>query len=173
MAKKPEFDFIEPKVIEMPAQKMAVVVTRGDPNQVSQSAMKAIFGAVYKIKFDLKKAGVDFKVDALRARWPDAHIVSKNEWEAHWALPVPDDTVTLVQKIPGMEVRLEMWEYGLVAQILHLGPFSTEGPTVQRLHDFILQSGYEIQGVHEEHYLTRMDAKEQRTLIRYPIKKMG
>jgi len=173
MAKKPEFNYIDPKIIEMPAQKMAVVITRGDPNLVSQSAMKALYGAVYKTKFDLKKAGIEFKVDALRARWPDAHIVSKNEWEAHWALPVPDDTVTLVQKVPEVQVCLEKWEYGLVAQILHVGPFSTEGPMVQHLHDFINQNGYEIRGVHEEHYLTRMDAKEQRTLIRYPIQKMG
>lgn len=170
MPKKPEFEFIEPKLIQMPSCKMAVVTTIGDPNHVSQDAMKALFGAVYKIKFELKKKGLEFKVDPLRARWPNAHLVEKDHWEAHWAIPVPEDTVTLIQKIPGMEVRLETWDYGQVAQILHLGLFSTEGPTVQKLHDFIEQSGLIKSGVHEEHYLTRMDAKEQRTLIRYPVK---
>lgn len=173
MPKKPEYIFLEPKILEMPSQRMAVVITKGDPNQVSQPAMKALYGAVYKVKFNLKKEGIDFKVDALRARWPDAHLVTKSNWEAHWALPVPEDTTVLVQKDPELNVFLDTWEYGLVAQILHLGPFTTEGPTVQNLHNFITQSGYEISGVHEEHYLTRMDATEQRTLIRYPIKRMG
>ncbi len=173
MPRKPEFEFLEPKAVEMPAQRMAVVTTIGDPNSVSQDAMKALYGAAYSLKFALKKQGVEFKVDALRARWPNAHLVSKENWEAHWALPVPDATGELTQKVPAVQVRLETWEYGLVAQILHLGPFSTEGPTVQRLHDFIVQNGYGIAGEHEEHYLTRMDAKEQRTLIRYPIRKKG
>jgi hypothetical protein len=170
MAKKPEMEFLEPNLIEMPSMKMAVVVTVGDPNHVSQDAMKALFGAVYKIKFSLKKEGIEFKVDALRARWPNAHLVPKDQWEAHWAIPVPEDTGELVQKVPGFPVKLETWQYGTVAQILHQGPFSTEGPTVQRLHDFISQSGYEFNGVHEEHYLTKMDSKDQRTLIRYPVR---
>lgn len=173
MAKKPEMQFLEPKIIEMADLRMAVVRTVGDPNHVSQDAMKALFGAVYKIKFALKKQGVEFQVDPLRARWPNAHLVQKDEWEAHWAVPVPEDTIELVQKVPSFPVTLETWEYGTVAQILHLGPFLTEGPTVQRLHEFITTSGYEIAGVHEEHYLTKTDAKEQRTLIRYPVKRVG
>jgi hypothetical protein len=71
--------------------------------------------------------------------------------------------------VPGFEVKIERWEYGLVAQILHIGPFSSEGPTIQRLHEFIAAQGYEIAGVHEEEYLTSPAAKVQKTLIRYPI----
>lgn len=173
MAKKPEMEFLEPKIIMMPDLKMAVVRTIGDPNHVSQDAMKALFGAVYKIKFALKKEGIEFKVDPLRARWPNAHLVPKDEWQAEWGIPVPEGTMELIQKVPAFPAALETWQYGTVAQILHLGPFSTEGPTVQKLHDFISASGYEIAGVHEEHYLTKMDAKEQRTLIRYPVKMVG
>jgi hypothetical protein len=40
-----------------------------------------------------------------------------------------------------------------------------------RLHDFIVENGYEIAGVHEEEYLTMPKAKVQKTLIRYPIRK--
>jgi len=58
-----------------------------------------------------------------------------------------------------------------VAQILHIGPYSEEGATVERLHKFIADSGYEIAGVHEEEYLTKPEAKVQKTIIRYPIKK--
>jgi hypothetical protein len=172
MAKKPEFEFIEPKFIVMPPLKMAVVTTIGDPNDSAQAGMKALYGTVYNLKFSMKKQGIEFKVEPLRARWPDAHLVPKNEWTGHWAIPIPDSTESLIQKVPAYPVRIETWQYGDVAQILHLGPFSTEGPTVDRLHHFITESGWMISGTHEEHYLTRLDAKEQRTLIRYPVSKL-
>jgi hypothetical protein len=76
-----------------------------------------------------------------------------------------------VQKKPGIEVKIETWEYGTTAQILHLEPFSTEVPTTARLHAFIEETGYEIAGPHEEEYLTTLDAKNQKTLIRYPVHK--
>ncbi len=163
----------EPLIIEMPSQKMAVVRTTGDPNVVGAQALPALYGAVYTLKFDLKKKGIDFKVAALRGRWPNAHLVPKDQWLGIWGLPVPEDTTSLPQKVPGTEVKIEVWEYGAVAQILHVGPFSTEPPTVQHLHDFIAENGYEIAGVHEEEYLTKPTAKVQKTLIRYPIKKIG
>lgn len=53
MPRKPEFEFLEPKAVEMPAQRMAVVTTIGDPNSVSQDAMKALYGAAYSLKFAL------------------------------------------------------------------------------------------------------------------------
>lgn len=160
-----------PQILEMPAQTMAVVVTHGDPNAVGQQAFPALYGAVYTLKFALKKAGRDFKVGAPRARWPDAHLAPKDRWTGIWGLPIPDDTTELVQKVPGIVVKIERWEYGLVAQILHLGPYSTEGPTIQRLHEFIAEQGYEIAGMHEEEYLTSPAAKVQKTIVRYPIRK--
>jgi len=58
-----------------------------------------------------------------------------------------------------------------VAQILHIGPYGEEGPTVKKLHEFVSNKGYEIAGVHEEEYLTTPKAKVQKTLIRYSIRK--
>ena len=161
----------DPQIVEMPAQKMAVVTTKGDPNVVGQQAISALYGAAYTLKFALKKQGRDFKVGALRARWPDIHPASKDEWLGIWGLPVPDDTTELPQKVPGVAVKMETWEYGTVAQILHLGPYSEEPPTIQRLHDFIAASGYEIAGPHEEEYLSSPTAKVPKTLIRYQVKK--
>jgi hypothetical protein len=161
----------EPQIVEMPSQKMAVVYTTGDPNEVGPQALPALYGSAYTLKFDLKKEGVEFKVGALRARWPNAHLVSKNEWVGMWGVPIPDDTASLPQKVPGIAVKIEVWEYGTVAQILHIGPYSEEMPTVERLHDFIRESGYEMAGVHEEEYLTRPTAKVQKTIIRYPVRK--
>ena len=161
----------EPQIIRMPLQKMAVVRTVGDPNVVAAKFFPALYGTIYTLKFDMKKKGKDFKVCAPRARWPNAHLAPKDKWIGIWGLPSPSSTRTLPQKVAGIEVKIEKWEYGTVAQILHIGPYSEELPTVQRLHKFIAESGYEIAGAHEEEYLTRPTAKVQKTIIRYPIRK--
>ena len=162
----------EPQILEMPPQKMAVVYGKGTPDKVFPEVMPALYGSVYTLKFDLKKKGLPtFKVSGLRTRYPDAHLVPKEEWAHIIGLPIPEDTTSLPQKVPGTKVKIETWEYGTVAQILHLGAYDQEGPTVERLHQFIEDSGYEIAGIHEEEYLTTPDAKVPKTLIRYPVKK--
>jgi uncharacterized Fe-S radical SAM superfamily protein PflX len=46
-----------------------------------------------------------------------------------------------------------------------------EGPTVERLHGFVKESGYELAGAHEEEYLSKPDAKVVRTIVRYPVRR--
>ena len=167
--RKPETD---PQILEMPPQKMAVVTGKGAPDKVFPEFMPALYGSAYTLKFDLKKKGLPtFKVSGLRARYPDAYLVPMEEWAHIIGLPVPEGTASLPQKVTGIEVKLETWDYGVVAQILHLGPYDQELPTVERLHKFIEDSGYEVAGSHEEEYLTSPDAKVVKTIIRYSIKR--
>ena len=84
-------------------------------------------------------------------------------------LPVPDDVTSLPQKEPATEVQLETWAYGTVAQILHLGSYDQEDESVARLQKFIEESGYAIDGVHEEEYLSSPSAKVPKTIIRYEV----
>ena len=163
---------LEPQILEMPPQKMAVVSGKGTPQKVFTELMPALYGSVYTLKFDLKKKGLPtFKVSGLRARYPDIDVKSKEEWEHIIGLPIPGDTAALPQKVAGIEVGIETWQYGTVAQILHLGSYSEEEPNIERLHRFIEESGYEITGPHEEEYLTRPDAKVIKTIIRYEVRK--
>ncbi len=60
----------EPEIVELPARKMATVRTIGDPSVALSKVMPALYGAVYTLKFDLKKKGVTMKVGALCGRWP-------------------------------------------------------------------------------------------------------
>ena len=162
----------DPQILEMPSQKMAVVYGKGTPDKVFSELMPALYGSVYTLKFDLKKKGLPtFKVSGLRARYPDTHLVPMEEWTHIIGLPVPADTTSLPQKVPNTEVKIETWQYGTVAQVLHLGPYDQEGPTVERLHKFIADNGYEIAGMHEEEYLTMPDAKVVKTIIRYDVRK--
>lgn len=163
-----------PRFAKRPNQRMAVVRTVGDPNEIMGGAVSALYRAAYQHKFNLKRAGKpDFKVGPLFARWPDAHLVEKAEWTGIWALPVPSGTRTLAAETSDHEIVLESWDYGSrVAEILHLGSYSEEGPSIQKLHEFIQSNGYEIDGVHEEEYLTRPDAQVVKTIIRYPVHKV-
>jgi len=162
----------EPQILEMSSQKMAVVYAKGAPDKVFPEFMPALYGSVYTLKFDLKKKELPtFKVTGLRARYPDAHLVPINEWTHIIGLPIPEDTTSLPQKVTGTEVKIETWEYGTVAQILHLGPYDQEYTTVERLHQFIEENGYKIAGLHEEEYLTTPDAKVIKTIIRYVVRK--
>ena len=162
----------EPQILEMPPQKMAVVNGKGAPDKVFPELMPALYGSAYTLKFDLKKKGLPtFKVSGLRARYPDALLVPKDEWTMIIGLPVPEDTTSLPQKVATIEVKLETWDYGTVAQILHLGAYDQEDATVERLQKFIEDSGYEIAGLHEEEYLTTPDAKVPKTIIRYPVRR--
>ena len=163
----------DPIILDLPARRMAVVTTKGDPNEVAADAMPALFGSVYTLKFARKKQdeALDFKVGCPCARWPDAHLLPKDQWTAHWGIPLPDDVTELPQKVPGVEVHIETWDYGTVAQILHLGPYSEEGPTIARLHEFIEENGYQLAGPHEEEYQSRPEAKNQKTVVRYQVRK--
>jgi hypothetical protein len=163
----------EPRLSVRRPQRMAVVMSKGDPNRLDPALISSLYGAVYQHKFSLKKAGLaDFKVAPLVARWPDAGRVAKSKWTGLWAVPVPAGTRKLRCKPTDYPVRLETWNYGpTVAEILHIGPYSEEGPSIQKLMDFIGARGYEIAGSHEEEYLTRPDAKVMKTIIRYPVRR--
>jgi hypothetical protein len=162
----------DPVIIQMPSQKMAVVQGKGSPDKVFTRIFPALFGSVYTLKFDLKKRGLEsFKVSCPRARFPNAHLYPKGEWLIIAGIPIPDDVSSLPQKEPGTEVKIETWEYGTVAQILHLGLYDQEAETIERLHQFIITSGYEMAGPHEEEYQSKPDAKVIKTLIRYQVRK--
>jgi hypothetical protein len=172
-ATRPRRKVQQPEIVEIPARMMAVVRTVGDPREVGQLAATALYGAVYPLKFRLRQQGIEFRIEGLRARWPDAHLQPREQWTGIWALPVPDDTTELPGKDGQPPVVVEAWEYGTVAQILHRGTYAEEGESVERLHEFIVAQGYQLAGPHEEEYLTRPDTRDQRTMIRYQVRRIG
>jgi hypothetical protein len=70
------------------------------------------------------------------------------------------------------EVKLESFHEGLSAQVLHVGPYSEEGPTIRLLHGFIEESGYRSRGDHHEIYLgdpRRTKPENLKTILRQPV----
>jgi len=71
------------------------------------------------------------------------------------------------------KVRFECYHEGKAAQIMHLGPYSTEGFNVQKIHEAIKAAGYQLSGKHHEIYLgdPRRTAPEKlKTVLRQPMK---
>jgi hypothetical protein len=72
-------------------------------------------------------------------------------------------------------VRFQSFHEGKSAQILYIGPFTDEGPTVEKIHEFIRNHGNTFDGLlqkHHEIYLSdfRKTAPEKlKTIIRQPF----
>jgi hypothetical protein len=162
----------EPEILEMPPQKMATVYAKGDPEEVFPKVLPDLYASVYTLNIEMEKQGLPgFTIGGLRARYPDAHLVPIKEWTNVIGLPIPKSTSSMPQKIGGIEIKIETWEYGTIAQILHTDLDDRGISTIERLHRYISDNDYEIIGVHEEEHITKADDKTQGVIIRYRITK--
>jgi hypothetical protein len=165
----------EPEMVAMKDEMMLVVEAKGDPNVVGAKA----FGLVFQLYYQIPETPKGPLQAAPRARWPLALDTPKTEWAGLYAMPIPEGVTELPphQADPTMKASLAHWEYGEVAQIVHIGPYDKEEPTIERLKEFISAQGYATAGPHEEEYLkgpTMFSAgnpEEYVTIIRYRVKK--
>jgi hypothetical protein len=155
----------DPWISKKPNQKMLVVETKGDPSVVAKDAFTKLFSAYFKLP--------GAKMTAPRGRWIADFAGPKEDWIGFYALPLPEEVTSLPEGMEG--VKIADWEYGEVAEILHIGSYSDETPTIEKLQAFITAQGYEISGPHEEEYLKGpgmvADPSEYWTIIRYQVRK--
>jgi len=186
-----------PAIVEVPGLAFLMVDGRGDPDtsEAYHQALEALYSVAYTLKFSLKKADAErnFKVAPLEGLWwADEAAPSMAElqrerdaWNWTMMIAVPDevtaeevaaaaDTAARKRELPAAALlRHERLEEGLAAQIMHVGPYAEEAPTIGLLHDFVAAQGYELRGRHHEIYLgdPRRTAPERlRTLLRHPIR---
>lgn len=163
---------LEPQISDKAAQNMLVYEAEGDPNETVGDAFGALFSTFFKLKREYK-----MDMAAPRARWPKSVDTHRDEWLGIYALPVSESVQELPAKIQEEHpaLKLETWEYGTVAEILHIGSYASELPTVEKLHQYIDSQGYEITGPHEEEYLKgpgmfgKGNPDKYYTIIRYPV----
>ncbi len=167
----------------------------GDPNNslLFQDAVEALFSLSYTVKFMFKKSDqqINYSVMPLEGLWwtddpGNFSMKDKKAWK--WTLMImqpefvtPADVdkaraeLALRKQLTKLnDLRLEAMTEGLCAQTLHIGPFNTEPPTIQKLHESIEEHGYKLRGKHREIYLNdmRRTAPEKlKTIIRQPVTK--
>ena len=173
-----QFDYLkDPQIRILPDLKVLEVQAKGEPGVAAGQA----FGLLFKTYFQLKGVPKGPRQPAPRARWPLSLETPKGEWVGRYALPVPASVNSLPAQPAnesGLRVALTTWPYGDVAEVLHVGPYDREEPTVARLTQFIKECGYEIVGEHEEEYLKgpgtfgKGNPQKYLTIIRYRVKKV-
>lgn len=180
-------------IVDVPQMNFLMVDGEGDPNtsKAFSDAIEALYPLSYTLKFMIKKGemGIDYGVLPLEALWwaDDMSAFSsgnKDAWK--WTLMVMQPefvTPTMVAQamaevarkkkpISLPLVRFEAFQEGKAAQIMHIGPFSEEGPTIEKVHEFIEANGGRRTGKHHEIYLTdiRRTAPEKwKTIVRQPM----
>ena len=74
---------------------------------------------------------------------------------------------------PGLaKLKFKNFPEGKAVQIMYIGPYSDEGPTIMMLHEFARESGFKLTGKHHEIYMgdPRRTAPEKlKTIIRQPV----
>jgi hypothetical protein len=179
--------------VDVPRFAYLMVDGEGDPNtsQAFQEAVEALYSLSYTLKFSLKKSprAIDYGIMPLEGLWwvddPRVfHEADKSAWK--WtAMILQPEVVTKAEVAAAFDevrkkknpaaldrVRFQTLTEGPSAQILYVGPFSAEGPTIQRIHDFIHAAGKELRGKHHEIYLSdpRRTAPEKlKTILRQPM----
>ena len=180
-------------IVQIPEMSFLMVDGAGNPNTAPAfaQAVETLFGVAYALKFMLKKGplALDVPVMPLEGLWwaedmAAFTVVDKDSWQ--WTLMIaqpPEVSRDMYQQalaqtakkkpeLPLAGLRLERFAEGLSVQIMHVGPFAAEAPTIARMHEFIEQQGYRPSGKHHEIYLSdmRRTAPEKlKTVIRQPI----
>lgn len=182
----------EPAVVDVPPRRYLMIRGEGDPNtsQDYRDALETLYPIAYALRKVVKEAhGIAYTVMPLEGLWwvEDGDPLSfqdKSNWQ--WLLMIcqPDEVTTTIanQVISDVgsakglaaedRVRLDDFGDGLSAQILHVGPYAEEQPTIERLHHYIETEGFGFRGRHHEIYLSdarRSAPARLKTIIRQPI----
>jgi hypothetical protein len=181
-------------VVDVPAMQFLMVDGHGDPNttQSYQDALEALYAVAYKIKFASKKElEKDYTVPPLEGLWwaedLNAFTVARDKSQWDWTMMIMQpDWITLAmfdeacavvkkKKDPAAlpKLRLESYEEGLSVQIMHIGSYDDEAPTLHKLHhEFMPANGYAFNGKHHEIYLSdprRVAPEKMKTVLRQPV----
>ena len=191
----------KPEIVTVPAVNYIAVRGKGDPNQEDGAYTRAIsllYGVAYTIKMSKKgdhriEGYFDFVVPPLEGFWwqdgvegIDYSDKSSFQWISVIRLPdfVTRQDFDWAVEEAGKKKKADFsgaefltYDEGLCVQCMHIGPYDDEPATVEKMHKYIRQQGYELditdKRLHHEIYLSdaRKTAPEKlRTVIRHPIR---
>ena len=190
-----------PSIVSVPPMNYIAVRGKGDPNQEDgeyKQAIGLLYGIAYTIKMSKKgdhqiEGYFDYVVPPLEGFWwqdgvegvdythketfnwisvirlPD--FVTREDFE--WAI----SEATKKKKEDFSKVEFFTYEEGLCVQCMHLGPYDDEPATVEKMHAYMTEQGYELDidsdRLHHEIYLSdarKVAPEKLKTVIRHPVK---
>ena len=193
------------EIVRVPRLQFAMIDGRIEPSRgpssspAFQEAMMALYSVAYTLKFTLKKRPrnpVDYPIMALEGLWwvEDGvfDIAKPDNWLFTLMMLLPDVISPDIFNAGRAEVRgkrgdtpslrrlrIKHFQEGLCMQAMHIGPYSDEPATVQRMKDFAAENGYVdlvgSGGKHHEIYMgdpRRANPAKLKTVLRHPIRKV-
>jgi hypothetical protein len=182
------------RFLELPPRRFVMIDGEGPPgDDAFAPRVPGLYTMAYKLRFGLKDRGVVTKVGPLEGQWWTSDGVfdldailgrSRETWRWILMIALPDEATNVeveraldagrgkLEERHAANLRVETLDEGRVAQLLHLGPYATERPSIERLHAAIADSGLEPRGRHHEIYLGNplTSAPERlKTIIRQPV----
>jgi hypothetical protein len=178
--------------VDVPTMNYLMVDGEGDPNtsKAYSDAVEVLFMVSYAVKFTIKKGAlaIDYGVMPLEGLWwaDDMSKFSTSDksnwkWTAMIMQPsfvTPGVVEHVIADVKNKKnpkaiskVRLEPLSEGKCAQVMHIGPFSEEGPAIEKVHQFIASRGRRT-GKHHEIYLSdirKADPVKWKTIVRQPM----
>ena len=184
------------RVLVIPERRYLMIDGTGAPGGPAfAGAMAALYPVAYTLHFALKKRGLEAPVGALEglywigqpgpitpAEFASPDVASRWAWRL--MLPVPalaedDDVAGAIDDVrrrkspPTIDqLHVVRWNEGLVAQIMHVGPYEAEAATIETLHAAIEARGLRPRDCHHEIYISdpnRTAAGRLKTVIRQPV----
>lgn len=192
---------VQPRVVDVPEMLFVTAAGAGLPDasrkaqQQFQEAIGALYAVVYTLKFwdkkhDVPQGYAKWTATPLEGLWwttagHNFDTADPNEWQWKLMLRVPPFVTSelfaavtheVSTKKPNVVlngIQLEKFYEGRSVQMLHVGPYDAEQPTIAALHDFAKQHGYALAGKHHELYIgnpRRTRPEKLRTILRHPVR---
>jgi hypothetical protein len=184
------------EIVDVPPLQYVRLDGEGDPNtaEAYRTGVAWLYSVSYGMKFASKaELGRDYVVGPLEALWwadDMSSFITRKKSDWRWTVMIlqPDFVTAALSDraveraakklgAPPPSLRFESYHEGLSVQILHIGSYDDEGPTLARLHqEFLPANGLEETGHHHEIYLSdprKVPAEKLRTILRQPVKRTG
>ena len=192
----------KPSIINVEQANFIAVRGVGDPN-AENSEYKQSISLLYPIAYAIKmsKKGdykidgyFDFVVPPLEGFWWQEGIkgvdyANKQNFHFISLIRMPDfvtkevfdwaiEETTRKKKEDFSKVEFFTYDEGLCVQCMHTGPYNDEPITVEAMHEYMIEQGYELditdKRFHHEVYISdvrKISPEKLKTVLRHPIKK--
>jgi len=191
----------KPSLVTVPKMNYIAVRGQGDPNP-EESEYKQAIGLLYGIAFTIKMSKMgshkidgyfDYVVPPLEGFWWQEGVIGvdysrKDDFNWISVIRLPDfvtredfewavEEATKKKKTDFSKVEFFTYDEGLCVQCMHIGSYDDEPSTVELMHKFMEEQGYELditdERMHHEIYLSdarKVAPEKLKTVIRHPIK---
>lgn len=182
--------------VTVPPMTYLSIEGRGDPNTAPEytDAVSALYASAYAVKFAFRgRTGDDVVVGPLEGLWTSDDPSSftdrrKDAWDWTMLIPLPpavtdadiraglETSARKKPELPTSRVEAVLIEEGLSLQIMHVGSYEAETPTLHRLHAELMPAQrLTFNGPHHEIYLSdprRVAPEKLKTILRQPVREI-